>query len=138
VALGASELDHAGMKSFLREFRSKIRGAFMINLSCVGAGDLTLLTREGQENGRKTDRRVMRLLTNIADDLHIPVQRAPYAWDETDATPAMRKSVRALTIMGMDQGVPALSHTAEDTADLVDPSQAASVSAMITELIRRA
>ena len=138
VALGASELDHAGMKSFLREYRSKIRGAFLINLDCIGAGDLTLLTSEGQVNGRKTDRRVMRLLSNIADDLHIPVHRASHTWEDTDATPAMRKSVRALTIMGVEEGVAALSHTADDSPDLVDPGQASSITALLTELIRRA
>ena len=137
VALGASELNHAGMTSFLRENRSKIRGAFMINLSCIGAGELNLLSSEGLTNTRRTDRRIMRLLTNIADDLHIPVKKSAHAWEETDATQAMRKSVRALTIMGIENGVPALSHTMDDTPENVDPAQASDVTAMITELIRR-
>ena len=138
VALGASELNHAGMMAFLRENRSKIRGAFMVNLSCIGAGALNMLTHEGLLNTRRTDRRVLRMLTNIADDLHIPLERSNHAWEETDATPAMRRSVRALTIMGLENGVPALSHTADDTADAIDPGQASDVAAMVTELIRRA
>jgi hypothetical protein len=138
VALGASGLDHAGMKSFLRENRSKIRGAFMVNLDSIGAGNLTLLTSEGRVETRKTDRRVMRMLTRIADDLHIPVDHAGYSWSDTDATAAMRKSVRAVTIMGMENGVPALSHTADDVIDEVDPSQIGAVAAMICELARRA
>lgn len=137
VALGASELNHAGMASFLRENRSKIRGAFMVNLSCIGAGELNLLSSEGLINTRRTDRRVMRLLSNIADDLHIPIKKSAHIWEDTDATQAMRKSVRALTIMGLENGVPALSHTMEDTYDNVDPAQVSDVTAMLTELIRR-
>jgi len=138
VALGASELNHAGMTAFLRENRSKIRGAFMVNLDSIGAGMLTMLTREGLFNSRKTDRRMLRMLGNIADDLHISVDKAEHGWEETDATQAMRKSVRALTIMGVENGVAALSHTAEDTAEEVNPAQVADVAAMVTELIRRA
>ena len=138
VALGASELNHAGMTAFLRENRSKIRGAFMVNLDSVGAGMLTMLTNEGLFNNRRTDRRMLRMLGNIADDLHISVDKAEHGWEDTDATQAMRKSVRALTIMGVENGVAALSHTAYDTADEVDPAQVADVAAMVTELIRRA
>lgn len=139
VALGASGRDHAGMTAFLREFRSRIRGSFLVNLDSIGAGTPTFLTREGLVAGRRADRRMERMLTKIANDLHIEVSKASYDWDETDATAAMRRSVRALTIMGMSEdGIPALSHTAEDEASRVDPRQVSAISALVAELIRRA
>lgn len=139
VALGSSELDHAGIKSFLAEYRSKIRGAFLVNLDSVGAGELTTYTREGLFASRRTDRRVERLLGNIADDLHISLGRATHDHRDTDATPAMRASVRALTIQGTtDDGVPALSHTADDVIENVDAAQVTAVADMVAELIRRA
>ncbi|HQE70425.1 MAG TPA: hypothetical protein PK071_04840, partial [Atopobiaceae bacterium] len=59
-------------------------------------------------------------------------------WRSTDATPAMRMSMRAATIMGVnDFGLPALSRTADDVPENVDPGQAALVATLITELIRR-
>ncbi len=138
VALGASSIDHAGMKAFLGKHRSSIRGAFLINLDCVGAGSLTALNREGLLNVRRADRRLLRLLSGTASDLHIPLMQKELDWGTTDATPAMRQSVRAITIVGMgENGMPALSKTADDSIENVDADQAASVAALVTEMIRR-
>lgn len=138
VALGANSLDHAGMKAFIAKHRPQLRGAFLINLDCVGAGDLAVLSSEGLVNTRRADRRISRLLRNAADDLHVELLETPFDWSSTDATPAMRMSMRAATIMGVnDFGLPALSRTADDVAENVDPAQAALVATLVTELIRR-
>lgn len=138
VAVGASAVDHAGMRAFLANFRQDIRGAFLINLDCVGAGVPTILTYEGFHAGRRSDRRLVRLLSNVADDLHISLQKASYGWGDTDATPAMRARVRAVTIMGMDEnGLPALSHTTSDIPENVNPRQVSGIVRTITEAIRR-
>lgn len=138
VALGASDIDHAGMKAFLGKHRAAIRGAFMINLNCVGAGNLSALSREGLLNVRRSDRRLMRLLSGTASDLHVPLTQVAYDQGDTDATPAMKQSVRAITLVGIeDTGMPALSHTAADTLENVDADQAAMVAELVTEMIRR-
>lgn len=138
VALGSSELDHAGTDAFLSDYRTACRGAFVINLDCVGAGELTLLGQEGVHNRRRADRRLVRMLTNTAQDLHIPLSRDMKTNMTTDATAVMRSSMRAVTIAGLNpQGVPALSHTQEDTLDQVDPNQISDVADLVCELIRR-
>lgn len=139
VALGASENNHAGMKQFLSEYRREIRGAFLINLDCVGAGSLTVLTAEDPYNTRRADRRITRLLSKIAEDLHIQLQKKAYDYGRTDATPAMHASVRSTTIMGCDEnGLPALAHTQDDVAHMIDAKQVKQVAQMVCELIRRA
>lgn len=139
VALGASENNHAGMKQFLSEYRREIRGAFLINLDCVGAGSLTVLTAEDPYNTRRADRRITRLLSKIAEDLHIQLQKRAYDYGRTDATPAMHASVRSATIMGCDEnGLPALAHTQDDVAHMIDAKQVKQVAQMVCELIRRA
>lgn len=139
VAVGSSSVGHAGIRAFLSNFRQDIRGAFLINLDCVGAGALAVTTREGLDAGRRTDRRLVRLATNVGDDLHIDLQRLDVDWDDTDATSAMRSRVRAVTIMGVDDnGLPALSHSHDDVPENVSPRQVASVARLITEVIRRA
>ena len=138
VALGGSSLDHAGMRSFLAEHRSEIRGSFVINLDCVGAGDLTLLTHEGRTVKRRADRRLGRILTNVAKDVHVELGQRDFSWTSTDAWVAMRSSLRALTIMGVDEnGLPALSHTPMDDPENVSGDQTALVAEMVTEAIRR-
>ena len=138
VALGASDFDHAGMKEFLAKHRTDIRGAFLINLDCVGAGSLSILKNEGIGNVRRADRRMTRLLSTIATDLHIDVEQSSFDWGTTDATPAMQNSVRSVTLMGMNEdGLPAFSRTASDVRENVSADQCADAAALVTELIRR-
>ena len=138
VAVGASSYDHAGIKAFLDDHRRDIRGAFLVNLDSVGAGDLTLLTNEGMGKKRRADRRMGRMITNIADALHIDLGHADYSWEETDATPAMQRSVRVGTLMGMSEdNLPAHSHTADDEPEYLNDRQIANVADIIAELIRR-
>ena len=138
VALGASSLDHAGMRSFLARHRSEVRGCFVVNLDCIGAGRLVTLKNEGREETRRADRRMTRLLSGAASDLHVELGQETHDWADTDATPAMRSSLRAVTIMGLDDnGLPALSGTPDDVAENVSGDQAAQVAALVTEMIRR-
>lgn len=138
VALGGSSLDHAGMRSFLKSHRSEVRGCFIVNLDRIGAGELTVLTKEGLESTRRADRRLVRLLSGAAKDLHHELSQQDYDWMSTDATPAMRSSMRSVTIMGLgENGLPALSRTAEDVAENVSGDQAAAVTEIVTEMIRR-
>lgn len=138
VALGASDCDHAGMRAFLAEHRKQIRGAFVINLDSIGAGELSILTDEGLLVTRHADRRLTRLFKSVADDLHIPLAQRSYSWSSTDATPSMMSSMRSITVMGMgDGGMRALSRTPEDVPENLVPAQAVAVTEAVTELIRR-
>lgn len=139
VALGGSSLDHAGMRAFLQQHRKEIRGSFVINLSCVGAGELSLLTHEGIEETRRADRRLGRILSTVARDVHIELGQANYDWTSTDALPAMSSRLRAVTLMGIDEaGMPALARTANDVLENVSGEQATLVTEIVTEAIRRA
>ena len=139
VATGASDRDHAGIKAFLDAHRRELRGAFLVNLECVGAGSLAVYAREGMRNRRRADRRLVNLITSIARDLHIPMDTAMYDWDETDAATAMRARVRSVTIVGLDENdLPALSHTLDDVPENVNPEQVDDVVRIVTEIVRRA
>jgi hypothetical protein len=138
VATGASELDHAGIKAFLEAHKQDIRGAFLIDLDCVGAGDPTVLVEEGHDNPKRADRRLVRMFQNIAQDFGLPLGRARYSIGETDATTALRRHIRSVTIMGMDEnGLPAFSHTLDDVPENVNGDQVADIVEMVTELIRQ-
>ncbi len=138
VALGGSGCGHAGMKAFLDTYRRDCRGAFLFNLSCVGAGSLTILTEEGLDNRRKADRRLVRLIRDTAQDIHLELDEGTMRWGDTDATPAMRTSMRAATIIGFDEKkMPALSHTNKDTEESIDTKQINEVASLVLETIRR-
>ncbi len=138
VALGASEENHAGMKDFLAEHRKDLRGAFLINLDAIGSGELTLITEEGLHEPRKADRRISRIIKNVAKDMELPLMTAPYNYADTDATPAMRTSLRCVTLMGMTSEGKALHGSVLDN-DLseIDNRQIAETSYLVEEMIRR-
>lgn len=139
VAAGASELGCAGMHAFLRDHKRDIRGCFLINLDAVGAGSLSILSREGLDDTRACDRRISRLCKRVAENLHIELDEAPYDYAQTDATEAMRSSVRSLTLMGLDaNGLPAFRGTNEDVAGNIDDKQVKQVAQLVSEVIRRA
>lgn len=138
VALGANSMGHAGMKAFIERHRRDCRGCFVINLDSVGAGNLTVYSNEGLLITRRTDRRMLRMLTTTAADLHIGIQTREHDWAKTDATESMLRSMRSATITGLDEnGLTALSHTQADVPENVDPAQAVAVTELVTELIRR-
>ena len=60
---------------FLRYFRKAygkvLRGAFLVNLESIGAGDLRVLATEGTGTRRKADRRLLRMLCGIANAMNI-------------------------------------------------------------------
>ena len=138
VSTGASTRDHAGMIAFLDSHRKDIRGAFLVNLDSVGAGELKVLTNEGSGEKRRANRRLVRTLGNIAEALGINLGRADYSFDETDATPALQKSMRVSTIMGMTpDGLPARSHTSDDEPEYLNDQQIVNVADIVAELIRQ-
>ena len=139
LAAGGSELDRAGMKDFVERHRRELRGAFVVNLSCVGAGNLTVITDEGFVPHRRSDRRLVRTIQESADTLRIPLSRASMTYGDTDAMPALRASMRAATIMGCSySAVPAYSHTRDDIPDVVSREAIADVAEIVCEVIRRA
>lgn len=138
VATGASELGHAGAKEFLAQYRKELRGAFIINLESVGAGELTALTHEGFGRARRADRRLLKLVSSVASDIHLELAQTKRSWADTEVTPLMRRSLRGLTVMGMGSNeLPALSATNADTPEAVDAEQVLDVVAVVCETIRR-
>lgn len=138
VATGASQTNHAGIQAFIDTHRKDIRGAFLVNLDSIGAGSLALVVNEGLHTARRADRRLVRLLSGIAQDLHVQIETAMMNWTDLESTITTRSRVRSVTVMGIDDNVlPANSHTMDDVPEQVDPRQVSNVVRMVTELIRR-
>ena len=138
VATGASETHHAGIKAFMDNHKRDIHGAFLVNLDSIGAGSLSILVREGVTVSKRADRRLVRMLTSIAQDLHVQVETAMHNWSDRESTISMQSRIRSVTVMGLDENdLPANSHTSNDVPEWVNPHQVSDVVRMVTELIRR-
>lgn len=137
VATGASDCDGAGMKAFLPAHRDKLRGVFFINLESIGAGRLSVVTVEGEQQLLKGDRRIMNLVNKVCKSFHVDCGAFEMPYAKTDAYAALEASRRALTIAGVDGPRLACAHTEDDLPYNVNPTNIATVSEVVTEVIRR-
>lgn len=137
VATGASDCDGAGMKAFLASHRDKLRGVFFINLESVGAGRLSVVTVEGEQQLLKGDRRIMNLVSKVCKSFHVDCGALEMPYAKTDAYAALEASRRALTIVGVDGTRLACARTEDDLPHNVNPTNIATVSEVVTEVIRR-
>ena len=137
VATGASDCDGAGMKAFLAAHRDKLRGVFFINLESIGAGRLSVVTVEGEQRLLKGDRRIMNLVNKVCKSFHVDCGAFEMPYAKTDAYAALEASRRALTIAGVDGPRLACAHTEDDLPYNVNPTNIATVSEVVTEVIRR-
>lgn len=137
VATGASDCDGAGMKEFLAAHRDKLRGVFFINLESIGAGRLSVVTVEGEQQLLKGDRRIMNLVNKVCKSFHVDCGAFEMPYAKTDAYAALEASRRALTIAGVDGPRLACAHTEDDLPYNVNPTNIVTVSEVVTEVIRR-
>ena len=137
VATGASDCDGAGMRAFLASHRDKLRGVFFINLESIGAGKLSVVTVEGEQQLFKGDRRIMNLVSKVCKSFHVDCGAFEMPYAKTDASAALEASRRALTIAGVDGPRLACARTEDDLPYNVNPTNIATVSEVVTEVIRR-
>lgn len=137
VLTGASEAQHAGMKAFLSEYDKRLRGAYFINLECVGAGRQSIVVEEGRANHRKADRRLVNLFGAASQDINRPLALTRMPWRDTEATPALRRGFRAVTVCGVEGDVPARARWTGDVPETVNPGKIDDIVDIVVEVIKR-
>jgi hypothetical protein len=139
VATGAEETSQAGMKAFLAQYGHELRDAVIVNIDNVGTGAVSYVTCEGVARRREADRRLVGAVRRAVREAELAIKGREYRATSTDATAALARGFRALSIMAFDiNGRVPNWHWTTDTADAVseDNIQATVdlVSAIIKEL----
>jgi hypothetical protein len=138
VATGAEEVGTAGMIEFLKKRGRSIRDAFIVNLDNLGAGRLYYIDCEGMLVGHRSDEALMWLSGKVVAKKRFPIERRGYRLLSTDATPALARGYRAMSVMAFDeQGMLPNWHWETDTADNVDISNIENARAFLWNLVRR-
>ncbi len=136
VALGASNSSEQGMKNFLDLHGSELRGALIINLEAVGAGDIHFVDYEGKGKPHRADRRLQTLVRKASKEVAgTEMKPKRLDWRNTDATPAMRAGARAVTIMGFDGEAPVGWHWNTDTSAVVEEENLDYVADVVLRMI---
>lgn len=137
VATGAKEPGGWGMRALLDAYGTDLRGALIINLDSVGAGSLAWLEHEGDVRTHHGDRRLGSIVKRVVRERDLLVKSRSAPVGITDATIALARRFRALTIMAFDiNGRVAKRHTLEDTAEIVSEDTLVAAVDLVTEAVR--
>jgi hypothetical protein len=139
VATGSEEVGTVGMEAFLDAYGEDIRDALIINIDNVGAGQLSWITAEGMARRYRANQRLIGLAKRVSREHEIMVKPRVYKGLSTDATPALARGFKAMTLMGFDSsGVPVNWHWSTDTSRNVEPEMIDRVTDLVTNMIRQA
>lgn len=120
VALGSELAGNAGMNAFIEQHADDLKGAIVVELDGLGAGDLTLIEREGAYKPIKSSSRMKRLTRKAASALGLGVNSSTLTWKDGSAVCAARHGVQTMHIAGLANGKPAYFGEDQDTYDKVD------------------
>lgn len=137
VATGAEEAGTWGMRAFLDAYQEDLRDALIINLDNLGAGSLFWITEEGMARRYHCDRRLASLARRVAREGELPVKGREYRGLSTDATPALARRFKAMSIMAFDiNGRLPHWHWHTDTVENVSVENLELAADLVTRLIR--
>ncbi|MDI6712895.1 MAG: hypothetical protein QMD96_06625 [Anaerosomatales bacterium] len=137
VATGAKEPGGWGMRALLDAYGAELRDASIINIDSVGAGSLAWLEHEGDGRVYRGDRRLAATFKRVVRDRGLAARPRSERAGLTDATVALARRLRALTVMAFDiNGRVAKRHTKEDTTGIVSEDALTAAVDLITEVVR--
>lgn len=139
VATGAEEVGTCGMQALLRDYGDDLKDALFINIDGCGAGQLFWASAEGMARSYRADRRLVSLARRVSRETETIIKPRVYKGLSTDATPALARGYKALSIMAFDSaGLPVNWHWKTDTADALDPELIEKTATFVTAMVREA
>lgn len=136
VALGAELGTHDGMRSFLEKHESELRGAILIDLDALGAGDLTMIESEGIYEQTKVSSRLTRYAKKASQASGVPLRTGSIAWETSAATYAMRHGIQAMHLVGMDGKKPAYFGQIDDTVENINVAKLEQNTNFVMEILK--
>ena len=120
VALGSQIGFNDGVQAFVNEHANELRGAIIVELQALGAGELSLVSEEGGFKQVKTSSRIKRFTKKASTDTGVSVGTAKIDWMDGAAAYCIKNGLQGVHLVGMDNGAIALSGSADDTAESID------------------
>lgn len=137
VATGAGDVGSGGMKALLAAYPDELRRALIINLDTLGSGTLHLITEEGTSRSYRSDRRLLSAGKRIAVESDLPVRTRSYRGPATDATVALARGRRAVSLMAFDvNGRLPHRYWHTDTVENVSEENLKNAARFVTEFVR--
>ena len=136
LATGAEEAGTVGMINYLRRHHID-KNTLFINLDNLGAGRLTVITKEGILGSKNSSPILLSAAHETVSLKKLPVDFRPYHLLTTDATAVMMRRFGAMGIMGIDaQGQLPNWHWFTDTFENVKPDNLENARELVLGIIR--
>lgn len=137
LAVGAELANNAGVKSFIEMHSDDLRGAMVISLDGLGAGNLTLIEEEGIFTPKKPPTRLKRYVAKAASALGMKIGKGTMRWRNSGAYCFAKHGVQAVHIVGMLDGKPAYAAQANDVMTQLSEEKLEDNTAFVMELLRQ-
>ncbi|WP_251198274.1 M28 family peptidase [Anaerotardibacter muris] len=136
VALGAEEALNSGMRAFIDEHHDELKGAIIVNLEGLGAGQFSFIDEEGEYRPTKVSSRMKRLLRQASERSRVPFETSKLLSRNTAAHVAAQRGFQAMTLAGMDDNQTAYYASLSDTLENVEPATLEQNSRFVLELLK--
>lgn len=139
VATGAEEVGTYGMQALMHDYAEDLKDALIINIDGVGNGQLSWVSAEGMARRYRANQRLVGLARRASRGTETVIKPRIYRGLSTDATPALARGYKAISIMALDaKGYPGHWHWKTDTADNLDPKLIEQAAEFISAMVRDA
>ena len=136
VALGSELAGNGGMKAFIAAHEAELKGALIVVLEALGAGELTLIDKEGTYGPKKASSRMKRLVRKAGQATGLKVPEATMEWRNSASAYALKHGQQALHLAGMDGRKPAFFAEEDDVIENIDNDMLALNSDFIMEVLK--
>lgn len=136
VALGSELAGNGGMKAFMAAHEVELKGALIVELEALGAGELTLIDKEGTYVPKKASSRMKRLVRKAGQATGLKVPEATMEWRNNASAYALKHGQQALHLAGMDGRKPAFFAEEDDVIENIDNDMLALNSDFVMEVLK--
>lgn len=136
VALGSELAGNGGMKAFMAAHEAELKGALIVELEALGAGELTLVDKEGTYVPKKASSRMKRLVRKAGQATGLKGPEATMEWRNSASAYALKHGQQALHLAGMDGRKPAFFAEEDDVIENIDNDMLALNSDFVMEVLK--
>lgn len=120
VALGSEGRAHDGAKAFLAEHADDLRGAMVIEVESLGAGELCTASAEGRVRQTAASSRVKRYTRAASAATGVVPGTVDLTGTDSAASIIQSAGYQAMHLLGVEDGMPALKGSPDDILENVD------------------
>ena len=120
VALGSEMSRHDGVKAFLAEHADDLRGAMVIEVESLGAGELCVASEEGRISPVIASSRVKRYTRAATAATGIAPGSVSLAGYDSASSIIQSAGYQAMHLLGVENGRPALKGSPDDILENID------------------